>query len=101
MKKRRRFPPELKAKVVLEGLAGTRSPAEACRKHAPSPNLPGLWKSTFPERAHTLFQPDEQRDEDQARIAELEQLPGRSTRQIEIFKKASTLCDAASTRNGG
>jgi len=55
---------------------------------------------SFLERAHTLFQPDEQRDEDQARIAELEQLLGRATRQIEILKKASTLLDAASTRNG-
>ena len=47
-----------------------------------------------------LFQSDEQRDEDQARIAELEQLLGRATRQIEVLKKASTLLDAASTRNG-
>ena len=30
----------------------------------------------------------------------LEQLLGRATRQIEILKKASTLLDAASTRNG-
>ena len=69
-------------------------------KHALSRNLPGIWKATFLERAHTLFQPDEQRDEDQARIAELEQLLGRATRQIEILKKASTLLDATSTRNG-
>jgi transposase-like protein len=34
MRKRRRFTPEFKAKVVLEVLAGTQSPAEACRKHA-------------------------------------------------------------------
>src|SRR5580692_6558588 len=100
MKKRRRFTSEFKAKVVLEVLSGTHSPAEACRKHALGPNLPGLWKSTCLERAHTLFQPDEQRDEDQARIAELEQLLGRSTRRIEILRKASTLLDAASTRNG-
>jgi hypothetical protein len=65
-----------------------------------SPNLLGLWKSTFLEGAHTLFQPDERRDEDQARIAEPEQLLGRSTRQIEILRRASTLLDAASTRNG-
>jgi transposase-like protein len=100
MSKRRRFTPEFKAKVVLEVLAGTQSPAEASRKHAMSPNLLGYWKTAFLERAHTLFQPDEQRDEDQARIAELEQLLGRATRQIEILKKASTLPDAASTRNG-
>ena len=61
---RRRFTPEFKAKVVLEILAGTQSPAEACRKHALGSNLLGLWKGTFLEGAHTLFQPDEQRDED-------------------------------------
>jgi transposase len=86
MRKRRRFTPEFKSKVVLDVLTGAQSPAEACRKHALSPNLLTLWKATFLERAHTLFQPDEQRDEDQTRIAELEQLLGRSTRQIEILK---------------
>ena len=100
MKKRRRFTPEFKSKVVLDVLTGAQSPAEACRKHTLSPNLLTLWKTTLLKRAHTLFQPDEQRDEDQTRIAELEQLLGRSTRQIEILKKASTLLDAASTRNG-
>lgn len=100
MRTRRRFTPEFQAKVVLEVLTGVQAPAEACRKHALSPNLLGLGRSTFLERAHTLFQPDEQRDEDQARIAEREQLLGRATRPIEIFTKASTLLDAASTRNG-
>jgi transposase len=100
MRTRRRFTPEFKAKVVLEVLTGAQGPAEACRKHTLSPNLLGLWKATFLERAHTLFQPDEQRDEDQARIAEPEQLLGRATLQIEILRKASTLMDAASTRNG-
>jgi len=100
MKRRRRFTPEFKAQVVLEVLTGAQSPAEVCRRHALSPNLLATWKATFLEKAQTLFQGDEQRDEDQARIAELEQLLGRATRQIEILKKASTLRDAASTRNG-
>src|SRR5262245_61295232 len=100
MRTRRRFTPEFKAKVVLEVLTGARAPAEACRKHALSPNLLGPWKATFLGRAHPLFRPDEARDEDQARIAELEQLLGRATRQIGILKKASTLLDAASTRSG-
>jgi hypothetical protein len=39
------------------------------RMHGLSPNLRGLWKSTFLARAHMLLHPDEQRDEDQARIA--------------------------------
>src|SRR5512135_789790 len=100
MKKCRRYTPEFKAQVVLAVLTGAHSPAEACRKHALSPNLLTTWKATFLERAPTLFQGDEQRDEAQARIAELEQLLGRATRQIEILKKASTLLDAASTRSG-
>jgi transposase-like protein len=41
-RQRRRFTPEFKAKVVLEILAGSQSPAEACRKHALSSNLLGL-----------------------------------------------------------
>ncbi len=100
MRKRRKFTPGFKAKVVLDVLTGVQSPAEACRKHAPSPNLLGLWKATALENLHTLYEGDGQRDEDQAKIAELEQLLGRAARQIEILKKASTLLDAASTRNG-
>jgi transposase len=53
MKKRRRFTPEFKAQVVLEVLTGVQSPAEACRKHALSPNLLTTWKATFLERATT------------------------------------------------
>ena len=81
-------------------MTGRQSPAEACRTHALSPNLLTTWKSTFLERAHTPFQPDERHDEDQARIAELEQLLGRATRPIEILKEASRLLDANSTRDG-
>jgi transposase-like protein len=100
MKKRRRFTPEFKAQVVLGALTGVQSPAEACRRHALSPNLLATWKAAVVQRAHTLFQGDERRDEDQARIAELEQLLGRATRQIEVLKKASGLLEGASTRNG-
>lgn len=100
MRKRRRFTPEFKAQVVLDVLTGQKSPAEACRKHALSPNLVSLWKTHFLEQAHTLFQPDEQRDGDQARIAELERMLGRSTLQIEILKKASTLLAADSIGGG-
>src|SRR4051812_20771523 len=100
MRKRRRFTPEFKAQIVLEVLTGAQSPAEACRKHALSPNLLATWKATVLQGLPSLFQGDEQRDEEQARIAELEQLLGRATRQIEVLKKTSTLLDAASTRNG-
>src|SRR5512135_1379046 len=85
MKKRRRFTPEFKAQVVLEVLTGAQSPAEVCRRHALGPNLLTTWKATVLQRLHTLFQGDEPHDEDQARIAELEQLLGRATRQIEVL----------------
>ena len=65
-----------------------------------SPNLLSLWKAHFLQRAHTLFQPDEQRDGDQARIAELERMLGRSALQIEVLKKASTLLAAGSIGGG-
>jgi transposase-like protein len=100
MRKRRRFTPEFKAQVVLDVLTGQQSPAEACRKHTLSPNLLSLRKAHFLQRAHTLFQPDEQREEDQVRIAELERMLGRSALQIEVLKKASTLLGADSIGGG-
>jgi transposase-like protein len=83
MRKRRRFTPVFKAQVVLEVLTGAQSPADVCRKHALSPNLLATWKATVLQGLPSPFQGDGQRDEDQARIAELEQLLGRATRQIE------------------
>lgn len=100
MRKRRRFTPEFKAQVVLDILTGRQSPAESCRKHALSPNLLSTWKAHFLQRASSLFQPDEQREGDQARIAELERMLGRATLQIEVLKKASTL-RAADSIGGG
>ena len=100
MRKRRRFTPEFKAQVVLDILTGRQSPAEACRKHALSPNPLSLWKAHFLQRAASLFQPDERRDGDQARIAELERMLGRAALQIEVLKKASTLLAADSIGGG-
>jgi transposase len=100
MRKRRRFTPQFKAQVVLDLLSGQTSPAEACRKHTLSPNLLSTWKAHFLQQAHTLFQPDEQREGDQARIAELERMLGRATLQNEILKKASTLLDVGSIGGG-
>ena len=84
------FTPEFKARIVLDVLTGVQSQAEVCRKHALSPNLLALWKTTFLERAHTVFASDASRTAEQARIAELEQVLGRITLENEILKKAST-----------
>lgn len=99
MKKRRQFTPEFKAKVVLEVLTGVQSQAEACRKHGLGPNLLGLWKAAFLEKAHLVFDGDSARSAEQTRIAELEQVLGRMTLENEILKKASTRLTSLSTRS--
>jgi transposase-like protein len=100
MRKRRQFTPEFKAQVVLDLLAGVQSQAEACRKHGLGPNLVALWKSTFLERAHLVFEGDAARTAERARIAELEQVLGRMTLENEILKKASSRLGSLSTRSG-
>ena len=100
MRKRRQFTPEFKAQVVLDLLTGQHTPAEACRKHTLSPTLLATWKAAFLERASTVFRADERRDEEHARIAELERMVGRLTMEAEVLKKASTLLAGASTGGG-
>lgn len=81
---RRTFTPEFKAQVVLELFRGERSHAELCRRHQLGPNLLSLWKQTFLERLPLVFQADEQRVHEDGRVAELEQLVGRQTLELEI-----------------
>jgi transposase len=90
MRKRRQFSPEFKARVVLDILTGVQSQAEACREHGLGPNLVAIWKTTFLEKAHVVFDGDAARSAEQARIAELEQVLGRMTLENEILKKATS-----------
>ena len=88
---RRSFTPQFKAQTVLELITGQQSAAELCRQHQLSPNLLSLWKQTYLERLPVVFQAQEQRTADAARIAELEQLVGRQALELEVLKKASGL----------
>jgi transposase-like protein len=87
---RRTFPPEFKAKLVLDVLTGAATPAEVCRKHQLSPNLFALWKATLLDRVSTVFQADEERSAEAARIAELERLVGQQALELAALKKVST-----------
>ncbi|VTR94176.1 Transposase OS=Candidatus Contendobacter odensis Run_B_J11 GN=BN874_1700002 PE=4 SV=1 [Gemmata massiliana] len=71
-----------------------------CRKHQISPSLFALWKATFLQRLPVLFQADEQRSADAARVADLERLVGQQALELAALKKASTWPGRA-TPNGG
>jgi transposase len=97
---RRSFPAPFKAQVVLDLLTGTTTQAELCRKHNLKPQLLANWKASVLERLHTLFEEDPQHSQEQARIAELEQLIGRQAYELEILKKVSRLLPGLPS-NGG
>ncbi len=100
MNQRRSFTPQYKTRVVLEVLTKLKSMAQACRDYDLKEQVVTRWKAEFLERAPTLFASDQQRDQDAARIAELERLVGRLTLELEIAKKASQLLTSAEIRNG-
>ena len=91
MATRRRFPPEFKARVVLELISGAKSLAEACRHYQLNSQVVTRWQSEFLEKAPQLFQTKEQNSQQQARIGELERLIGCLTLDLEIATKASTM----------
>src|SRR5215212_10637369 len=97
---RRTFTPEFKAKIVLDVRTGAASPAEVCRKHQISPTLFGLWKATLLDRLSSVFQADDERSAEAARIADLERLVGQQALELAALKKASTWRGGA-TSNGG
>ena len=88
-RKRKRFTPEFKAKVVIEALNVESSEAEICRRHNITEAQLSQWKRQFLENATTAFEPNrKQSDTSTERIAELEQLAGRLTQAVDIQKKA-------------
>jgi transposase len=97
---RRSFTPQFKAEVVLELLTGRKSAAQLCREHQLSPNLVTLWKQTYLERLPVVFQSEQQHGPEQARVAELEQIIGRQTVELEILKKAHRLMSGPSGASG-
>lgn len=96
---RRSFSPEFKAQVVLDVLSGAKSQAEVCREHQLSPHLFAQWRTTFLERAASIFSPEEQRSQEQARIGELERLVGKQALELEALKKGSSILGSLRRRS--
>ena len=97
---RRSFPADFKAQVVVQLLTGAANPAELCRKHNIKPQLLSHWKAAVLERMHMLFDVNDEAALLHVRIAELEQLVGRKTLEIEILKKASRMLPGLLKRDG-
>ncbi len=88
-RKRKKFTPEFKAKVVIEALNVESSEAELCRRHNITEEQLSQWKRQLLENAETLFDSNrKQSDASTERIAQLEQLVGRLTQAVDIQKKA-------------
>jgi transposase len=100
MSKRRTFTPEFKAQVVLEELTGVKDQAEVCREHRLRSQVFSRWRKEFLERAPEIFATAPSRGDEQERIAELEQMVGRLTMELEGVKKASNILTSLSPRNG-
>jgi transposase-like protein len=88
---RRTFTPAFKAQVVRDLLTGRRTQADLCREHQLSPSLLALWKDSALEHLPAIFEGEDRLSQEQARIAELEQLAGRQALELEVLKKASRL----------
>ena len=86
---RRKFDPETKVAIVLEGLNGNTTVAELCRKYQISETLYYKWRDKFLEGGRKAFlSPESDREKElERRIEELEKIIGRQTVQIEILKK--------------
>ena len=92
MTKRRKYTSKFKAQVVLEIISGAKTQAEIARQHRIKPDLITRWRRQFLENAPSLFERGNNRDgEPEARIAELEQVLGKKTMELEIAKKASSI----------
>jgi len=57
------------------------------------------WKTEFLDNVAKVFQSDEERSQEQARIAELERLVGRQALELEVLKKASRLLGSHLSRS--
>lgn len=83
----RSYTPEFKVRVVLELLSGKRTLGEASREYNIKDSVISRWRQEFLERAPQIFEPSGEKNDQTARIADLERALGRMTMQLELAKK--------------
>ena len=101
-KKRRKFSKDFKLDTVMEGIRGEKSIAQICRERDITDSLYYKWRDIFIENAEEIFEDrrENQKEENEDRIAELERMVGRLTMENDILKKAKSWQDTAARRNG-
>ena len=87
MRARRNFKAEFKAKVVLELISGEKGLAEASREYGIKDTILSRWKQDFLAKAAQVFEQPKEVQEKEVKIAELERMVGRLTKQLEFSKK--------------
>ncbi|UBF30200.1 transposase (plasmid) [Kovacikia minuta CCNUW1] len=83
----KKYTPQFKAKVVLELLRGEKTQSEISRVHGVHRSVLTRWQNEFIERSPSVFGEDGADLEVEARIAELEQMVGKLTMQLEPIRK--------------
>lgn len=88
-KARRVFTPEFKFQVVMDVLTGRKRRAVTLREQQLNESTLDNWVKKLLEHGPSIFARAEHDATDQARIAELEQVIGRLTVELEAQKKVS------------
>jgi putative transposase len=94
MSKRRTHSPEFKARVAMEAISGRKTIQEIAADHSIHPIQVSQWKRQLLDGASELFIRGKQtrdKDEGQAKEAELFQQIGRLQMELEWLKKKSQL----------
>ncbi len=101
MTERKTYTAEFKKKVVLELISGEKGLLQASREYVIKDTTLSRWKAEFLERAGSLFEPLQNNGEaeDKKRIAELEQMVGRLTMELEAAKKVLGPSNSARRRS--
>ena len=100
MAQRRRFPANFKTQVVLDLLTGRQPMAHICREHHRKAQVVMRWRAVFLARAERLFRAATERGEPLERMAHLERVVGRLTRELDSAKQASQLWGSRVPRSG-
>lgn len=86
---KKQFSPDYKAKVALEALKGTKSPADIASTYSVHTTQVGFWKRRLLEGAPSLFDSKRrnEKDDNEKLIGELYKVIGQRDTELEWMKK--------------